>query len=85
MNSGAKTSGSEFELKCVIPQLPALEVHWCRSELTQDINRPHDIVIAVMGITGVGKSSFISLLTDDEVVVGRELTSCKPRFARERG
>lgn len=36
-----------------------------------------DIVIALMGITGAGKSTFISLLADDYVQVGHELTSCK--------
>jgi ATPase subunit of ABC transporter with duplicated ATPase domains len=39
--------------------------------------RPDDIVIAVMGITGVGKSTFISHLTDEEVVIGRGLASCE--------
>jgi predicted GTPase len=46
------------------------------------MNRPDDIVIPVMGITGVGKSSFINLLTDDDVIIGRELASCKCRFDR---
>jgi putative protein kinase ArgK-like GTPase of G3E family len=40
--------------------------------------RPEDIVIAVMGITGVGKSTFISHLTDEDVVIGRGLASCEP-------
>lgn len=41
------------------------------TNLTQD-----DIVIALMGITGSGKSTFISLLADDFVRVGHELSSC---------
>ncbi|KAK3678757.1 hypothetical protein LTR78_001210 [Recurvomyces mirabilis] len=37
---------------------------------------PDEIFIAVIGETGVGKSSFISLLTnDDEVTIGHSLTS----------
>ena len=40
--------------------------------------RPQDLIIAVMGITGSGKSTFISrLVGGDEVVVGHSLTSCK--------
>lgn len=35
-----------------------------------------DVVICLMGITGSGKSTFISLLSDEFVQVGHELTSC---------
>ena len=38
-----------------------------------------------MGITGVGKSSFISLLTDEDVIIGRELESCKSKADQEVG
>jgi hypothetical protein len=39
---------------------------------------PPDVVIAVMGVTGVGKSSLIRLATGDEsITVGDDLTSCK--------
>jgi hypothetical protein len=40
--------------------------------------RPDDIIIAVMGVTGVGKSSFISLLAKDpsSLVVGHTLEAC---------
>lgn len=41
-----------------------------------EINRPDDRVIAVMGITGVGKSTFISHFNED-ALVGDSLTSCK--------
>ncbi|KAF7506569.1 hypothetical protein GJ744_011606 [Endocarpon pusillum] len=34
------------------------------------------VVIAIVGMTGSGKSSFISLLTDDSVEVGHSLNSC---------
>lgn len=36
-----------------------------------------DVIIAVMGITGAGKSSWIQLLSDDYVQVGHDLTSCQ--------
>ncbi|GMF67501.1 unnamed protein product [Aspergillus oryzae] len=42
-----------------------------------EINRPDDRVIAVMGITGVGKSTFISHFNED-ALVGDSLMSCKP-------
>ncbi|KAH0559439.1 hypothetical protein GP486_004045 [Trichoglossum hirsutum] len=35
-----------------------------------------DVVVAVMGVTGAGKSSFISLLTDEPITVGHDLESC---------
>ncbi|KAL7907856.1 P-loop containing nucleoside triphosphate hydrolase protein [Trichoderma velutinum] len=34
------------------------------------------VVIIVMGATGVGKSTFVSLLTDQEVEIGHDLKSC---------
>jgi ATPase subunit of ABC transporter with duplicated ATPase domains len=36
-----------------------------------------DIVIAVMGVTGAGKSSFISLLSDEDIGIGHGLQSCE--------
>ena len=41
------------------------------------LRRPDDIVIAVMGVTGSGKSTFISHFSDDMPVIGRNLVSCK--------
>jgi len=38
--------------------------------------RPDDIIIAVMGITGSGKTTFISHFTDN-AEIGHNLTSCK--------
>ncbi|KAF8850293.1 hypothetical protein BDZ45DRAFT_196964 [Acephala macrosclerotiorum] len=35
-----------------------------------------DMVIAIMGVTGSGKSSFIALLADQAVEIGHTLTSC---------
>jgi polynucleotide 5'-kinase involved in rRNA processing len=40
------------------------------------ICRNDDIVIAVMGPTGSGKSKFVSWLTGQSVQVGHELKSC---------
>lgn len=37
--------------------------------------RPDDVVIAVMGVTGAGKSTFISLFADD-AQIGHGLQSC---------
>lgn len=38
------------------------------------------IFIAVMGVTGAGKSSFIKAASGlDEVAVGHDLTSCRPQ------
>ncbi|KAH6639505.1 P-loop containing nucleoside triphosphate hydrolase protein [Boeremia exigua] len=37
---------------------------------------PDDIIIAVMGITGCGKTSFINLFSDHQLRVGHELDSC---------
>lgn len=41
--------------------------------------RPDDIVIAVMGVTGVGKSSFIAHLAKDPstLTVGHSLEACQ--------
>ena len=38
-----------------------------------------DLYIAVMGMTGVGKSTFISKCTDEEVIIGRGMQSCESR------
>jgi len=37
---------------------------------------PEDKIVAVMGMTGVGKSSFIQLFTHESVGVGDDLESC---------
>lgn len=42
------------------------------SEIVEDV-----VLIAVMGVTGSGKSSFVKLVTgSEEVVVGNDLNSC---------
>lgn len=41
-----------------------------------DVCRENDIVIALMGMTGSGKSSIISLCTNQDIKIGHELVSC---------
>ena len=41
----------------------------------------NNIVIAVFGLTGTGKSSFISKLTGKDLQIGHGLQSCKPALA----
>lgn len=48
------------------------------SELISTLTRSSDVFIALMGVTGSGKSSFISLCCGKAVKVGHELNSCKP-------
>ena len=47
-----------------------------------------DIVVAVLGLTGAGKSTFISELSKDEgIVIGHSLKSCKshlPMYFKSR-
>jgi len=43
--------------------------------------KPDDIVIAVVGITGVGKSTFINLFSDFPVTIGHELEACTAQVA----
>lgn len=38
---------------------------------------PSDLIFMVMGVTGAGKSTFISLLTEEDVEVGHQLQSSK--------
>jgi ABC-type lipoprotein export system ATPase subunit len=42
-----------------------------------------DIIIAIMGVTGAGKSTFISLLSDEKIEIGHGLQSCE--FLRYSG
>ncbi|KIW87489.1 uncharacterized protein Z519_11812 [Cladophialophora bantiana CBS 173.52] len=37
---------------------------------------PQDVFIAVMGLTGVGKSTFVTLCTQKEIQIGHKLESC---------
>jgi hypothetical protein len=52
----------------------------CQAILTVSLTRtnhiPDDVIIALMGVTGAGKSTFIKLVTGrDDIVVGHALTS----------
>lgn len=38
--------------------------------------RPSDVVVAVMGMTGSGKSTFVSLCTNEDVEIGHDLHGC---------
>ena len=40
------------------------------------VNGIEDVYLAVMGVTGAGKSSFIKLCTNKNVVIGHNLKSC---------
>ncbi|KAF3808314.1 hypothetical protein GCG54_00006935 [Colletotrichum gloeosporioides] len=40
------------------------------------INRPNDIVIAVVGLAGAGKSTFVSQCTGQNVEIGHNLDAC---------
>jgi polynucleotide 5'-kinase involved in rRNA processing len=40
------------------------------------LSRPDEAIIAVMGMTGVGKSSFVSLFTEEAVPIGTGYDSC---------
>jgi len=39
--------------------------------------KPSDVFIAIMGVTGAGKSTFISKCTEKEVRIGHNLQACK--------
>lgn len=41
-----------------------------------DAGEKPPVMIAVMGVTGAGKSTFISTLTERDVEIGHDLTSC---------
>jgi len=45
-----------------------------------NLARPEDIVIAVMGITGSGKTTFINHFSEKELMIGHGLDSCKGIF-----
>jgi ABC-type nitrate/sulfonate/bicarbonate transport system ATPase subunit len=40
-------------------------------------NSPDDVFIAVLGLTGVGKSTFVTLCTQKEIHIGHHLESCQ--------
>jgi len=38
---------------------------------------PDDAIVAVMGVTGAGKSTFVANVTGQDVEIGDTLDSCK--------
>ena len=60
-----------------------LKITYVRASSQQEMcsantpRRDEDVIIAVMGLTGVGKSSFIKQLSDDQILIGHDLNSCK--------
>ncbi len=46
------------------------------NRLGMDAVASSDAVVLVMGITGSGKSTFISELVKEDVQIGHDLTSC---------
>ena len=60
--------------------LPATTAHHAAPQVTvnsQDQVVSTDIYIAVMGMTGAGKSTFISHCMEEEVVIGHGMQSCE--------
>ena len=47
------------------------------NEYAQPVINPTDLVIPILGTTGAGKSSLISLLTKEKVDIGHGLMSCE--------
>jgi ABC-type thiamine transport system ATPase subunit len=45
-----------------------------------NITRPGDVVIAVMGVTGSGKTTFVNYFADVEVEIGHGLEPCEYRL-----
>ncbi|KIX10130.1 uncharacterized protein Z518_01211 [Rhinocladiella mackenziei CBS 650.93] len=43
---------------------------------SEQVLSPEDVFIAVMGLTGVGKSTFVTLCTQKEIPIGHHLESC---------
>lgn len=41
------------------------------------VGKRQDVYIALMGLTGAGKSTFISHFTEEKVVIGHGIESCK--------
>jgi hypothetical protein len=43
----------------------------------ENVGEPRRVWIALMGVTGAGKSTFISHLVDEKVPIGHDLASCE--------
>lgn len=58
-------------------KLPILVQQWSAKTDYFVSSSKEDIIIAVMGVTGAGKSTFVSLLSADDIEIGHGLQSCK--------
>ncbi|KAM0209048.1 hypothetical protein ACHAQD_011362 [Fusarium lateritium] len=78
-------------------QMQRLAQQMQQSTLRHQLTTPHqspwssdrsvqenDVIIAVMGITGSGKSTFISKLVEDNVIIGHQLKSCTSEISSFR-
>ena len=60
----------KYRIRCVIQK-------FLLGQRLKSLYRPQDVVIAVMGMTGAGKSTFISYLTNENVGIGHGLEACE--------
>jgi predicted GTPase len=60
-----------------LPDLTYVPTNTQKENVLIRLRRPDDIIIAVMGITGCGKSTFVNLFSDRRLEVGHGLDSCK--------
>jgi GTP-binding protein EngB required for normal cell division len=72
---------SQFQLQQLKEQLQNLSIMVSTEHQVKDyrdgcVPKESDIFIAVMGVTGAGKSTFISKCTTREVKIGHELQAC---------
>lgn len=58
-------------------KLPILVQQWSTKTDYFVSSSKEDIIIAVMGVTGAGKSTFVSLLSGEHIEIGHGLQSCK--------
>ena len=56
-------------------RLTGFMLNMCSSEPSEE-HEVEDVYLAVMGVTGAGKSSFIKLCTNQNVLIGHNLKSC---------
>lgn len=61
-------------------ELPGMRCSIARaifSRVSNLTDRPSDVFIAVMGVTGSGKSSFVSMCSGKRVKIGHSLEACE--------